>query len=300
MTKFLLTALAAAAALCPPNSPATRYHGYTEKFGDPEDGAKVLAAGYFGGKGNEWLTAAGFAPDGSIVLVGNVIGPGLEIPGVTFRVFGEDTPPPPEAKQIPQVDSKGRQRTHKDGSLRWESPSWRHDLVTGFVLRCSPDLKTVLSAHRLPWVAGAITDCKVGKDGAIYISGRASELIGFAHGKAEALKPSENGMEKGGCDYAFVAKLKSDASGIEWLKHVKGNSNAPKVSWTKAGALRFTSQDIREFSPEGDLLGSTVRTSCDRSALDGSGSTQHGCGNTASHLCVRSASSSGTNRPKSR
>ncbi|MEO8613759.1 MAG: hypothetical protein ABI600_01345, partial [Luteolibacter sp.] len=68
----------------------TRYQEYTRKFGNPADGAKVVSAGFFGGMGNEWLVAGGFAPDGTIVLAGNVIGPAFQ----ESLVLGRDGPKP--------------------------------------------------------------------------------------------------------------------------------------------------------------------------------------------------------------
>lgn len=44
---------------------------------DIPEQADVLAATFLGGKGNEWLVSGGFQPDGTVVVVGNVIGPFL-------------------------------------------------------------------------------------------------------------------------------------------------------------------------------------------------------------------------------
>ncbi len=59
------------AALCAAEPPP-----FEPKFWkDAPDQAKIISATYIGGKGHEWLVSGGFAPDGSIVLVGNVAGP---------------------------------------------------------------------------------------------------------------------------------------------------------------------------------------------------------------------------------
>ena len=88
----------------------TRYQEYTKKFGDPTDGAKVVSAGFFGGMGNEWLAAGGFAPDGTIVLAGNVIGPEFQ----ESIVLGSDDSKPQIVERQPELDSKGNPKTNKE------------------------------------------------------------------------------------------------------------------------------------------------------------------------------------------
>lgn len=139
---------------------------------DIPEQADVIAATYFGGKGNEWLVSGGFQPDGTIVVVGNVLGPVLDL-AIPAKVIGTDLPPPPEAKRVPKTSGgkEPKQETDKkSGEPLWEKPSWKHDGATGFVARLSGDLKQLLSVSRMPWNCGAITSAAIGKDGAIYLA----------------------------------------------------------------------------------------------------------------------------------
>lgn len=229
----------------------TRYHQYTKQFGTPSDGANVISAGFFGTAGHEWLAAGGFAPDGTIVLAGNVLGPEFR----PATVLGQDGGKPAEAGRQQELDKKGQPVTEKDGSPRWKAPSWQDTGVTGFILRTSPDLKTVISAHRLPWQSGAITACAIGHDGAIYLAGKAAADITRLGGDIKELQASDNGMKPGACEHTFLAKLTPGASRVEWLRHLKGPSNAPKLEILNDGSLQFTAQDLRNFSPAGEEIG---------------------------------------------
>ena len=77
---------------------------------DAPDQAEVLAATFLGGKGNQWLVSGGFQPDGTIVVVGNVLGPTFEL-GDAVKLIGTDLPKPPEPKPVPALDAKGKQKT---------------------------------------------------------------------------------------------------------------------------------------------------------------------------------------------
>lgn len=72
------------------------------------------------------------------------------------------------------------------------------------------------------------------------------------------LAPSDNGMKTGACDHTFVAKVAADGSRIEWARHLKGPSNAPKLEILNDGSLQFTAQDLRNLSPAGEELGKLV------------------------------------------
>lgn len=232
----------------------TRYHQYTRQFAEPADGVKVVSAGFFGSKGHEWLAAGGFAPDGTVILAGNVLGPEFR----PATILGQDGGKPAEATRQTLLDGKGQPVLEKDGSPRLKIPSWQDPGVTGFILRTSPDLKTVISSHRLPWQSGTITACAVAQDGAIYLAGKASADISRLGGDVKELQASENGMKSGACDHTFIAKLAPDASRVDWLRHLKGPSNAPKLEILNDGSLQFTAQDLRNFSPAGMEIGCIV------------------------------------------
>ena len=223
------------------------------------DQATVLAATFLGGKGNEWLVSGGFLPDGTIVVVGNVQGPTFDL-AVPAKVIGTDLPKPEEPKPVPVLDGKGAQKTDKSGTPQWEKPSWRHAGTTGFIVRLSGDLKTVWSVHRLPWTSAALTSAAVDKDGAIYIAGRATDGIAKLGGDVQEMEVRRRGArgEDAACKHAFVARLSSDASRVEWLRHSKGPSDAPQVALTTDGKIRFRAQDVRTLDSSGKVSQTVV------------------------------------------
>lgn len=235
-------------------SAETRYHEYTRKFGNPEHGIEVVSAGYFGGQGHEWIAAGAFSPGGSIVLAGNFLGPGAP----DAKVLGKDGAAPENVSRTPEIDSKGNPRLNKDGSPKFNPLSWTDEGVTGFVIRTSPDMKTVLSTHRLPFESSSITACVVSADGAIYLAGKAGKNIANLSRDTRELETADNGMESGQCDHTFVAKLAADASEVIWVRHLKGNSNAPKLEIMNDGSLKSTAQDLRNISPDGEETGRLV------------------------------------------
>ncbi len=221
------------------------------------DQAQVLATTFIGGKGHEWLVGGGFQADGTIVLVGNVAGPTLEF-SVPVGLIGNDLPAPPEAARVPAMEKTkagDQQKLDKEGKPVWEKPSWRHAGVTGFVLRCSADLKQVKSAHRLPWASGAITSVAIGKDGGIYIAGRAGDGIANVGGAIEEWSAGAGADRKdGSCDHAFIARLAADGSKVDWARHSRGLSDAPQVALQDDGTIRYSSQAVWSLDSGGKLL----------------------------------------------
>jgi len=244
---------------------------------DIPEQADVLAATFIGGKGNEWLVAGGFQPDGTIVVVGNVLGPVFEL-SLPAKVIGTDLPPPPETKRVPKMSGgkEPKQETDKKtGEPLWEKPSWKHDGATGFVARLSSDLKQLISVRRMPWNCGAITSAAIGKDGAIYVAGRATEKIGNLGTNLIELDDLADGQLRSNVEHTFIAKLSSDGSTAEWIRHARGISNAPRVTIAINGNVNFASQGLWLFDPNGKQLerifvpgGTNENTSV--SPLDGS------------------------------
>jgi hypothetical protein len=217
---------------------ADKPSGQVKFWKEVSDPAQVLAATFLGGKGHEWLASGGFQPDGTIVLVGNVIGPVMDL-SPAAKVIGTDLPPPPAPQRVPVMD-RGMQKTDKEGKPVWEKPSWRHDGVTGLIVHCSSDLKRVLAVHRLPWASGALTIAAVGKDGAIYVAGRATDNIGQLGGDVQELSfTAAKDAKDAKCRHTFVAKLSSDGSRAEWVRHVQGPSDAPQLDLAADGKVRF-------------------------------------------------------------
>ncbi len=228
----------------------TRYHEYTEKFANPDDGVEIISASYFGGPGHEWLAAGAFAPDGTVVLAGNVLGPEFG----AAEVLGKDGEPPPVPVREAETDSKGKPKLNKDGTPRLLPLSWISPGATGYIVRTSPDLKMVISTHRLPWQSGVITSCVVATDGAIYIAGKAGENIDHISGDTKELAAGEDQVKSAGTNHTFLARLSPDASQVLWLRHLKGASNAPRLELLNDGSLKFSAQDLRNISPSGEEI----------------------------------------------
>ena len=227
---------------------------------DIPEQAEVLAATFLGGKGNEWLVSGGFQPDGTVVVAGNVLGPVFEL-ALPATIVGSDLPPF-EAKRVPRMTGGKNSKPETDkktGEPIWEKPSWKHDGATGFVARLSSDLKHLISVSRFPWNSGAITSAAIGKDGAIYIAGRATDKIGNLGGSIEELKGAPDATRTGGgCEHAFIAKLSPDCAKAEWVRHARGFSDAPRVSIAANGSIKFAAQNLSAFDASGKLLESII------------------------------------------
>ena len=221
---------------------------------DAPDPATVVAATFLGGKGHEWLAGGGFAPDGTIVVAGNVMGPALELP---VGVIGSDLPAPPEPEPLVVKDRTGKPKLGADGKPVPAEPSWRHPGVTGFVARLSPDMGRVLSAHRLPWTAGVITAAAVGPDGSVYIAGRATDGVVRIGGDVAELPSAPEEVDNKGrpkparCNHAFAARLTADGSKAVWVRHVRGPSAAPTVGLSADGRVRFGAGRLFVLSADG-------------------------------------------------
>jgi hypothetical protein len=204
------------------------------------DGVEVLAATFLGGSGTEWLASGGFQPNGTVVLVGNVLGSTFDLPD-PVGVIGTDRPAPADPEPIPVLE-KGKPKI-KDGKPVYQRPTWRDEGVTAFVAVYSADLKRRISVHRLPWTAGAATAAAIGPDGSIYVAGRATDgIVSLGGDVAElpAMEPLEKkNSDRARCHHAFLAKLSADAKKAVWVRHVRGPSAAPTVDVTADGRVRF-------------------------------------------------------------
>lgn len=236
-----------AAVPAPPQEPAVPY------WKPVPDAGTVAAATCVGGKGHEWLVGGGFASSGAVILVGNVAGPQLDLP-VPVQVLGKDGELPPEAKRVPRMAGKA-QRVDKAGNPEFEKPSWRQPDVTGFILRCSADLKKIEVAARLPWTGGTLTAVVVGPDDAVYVAGKATDrTAGVAKDSAE-YEPAGK-AEKGKCSHTFLARLKPDLSAVEWVRLARGESSVPQLELLADGNVRISAQDASTFDRTGKRVAS--------------------------------------------
>jgi len=224
---------------------------------DRPDTAEVLTATFLGGTGNEWLAGAGIQPDGTIVVVGNVIGPDFNL-GVPAKVIGKDGPPPAAAQRAVVKDGKGNPKTAEDGSPKLEPPSWRDEGATGFIAHLSSDFKKIASVTRFPWKSVALTSCVVGADGSIYVAGRAGTTLANA-GAIKNLSVSPDATRKSGaCDRTFIAKLNPAGDALLWGFETQGLSDAPRLSLLPNGNVTFGAQELKTFDPAGKLVSSVV------------------------------------------
>jgi hypothetical protein len=239
---------------------------------DTPDKAEILSAGFVGAKGNDWLVGGGYQPDGSVVLVGNVLGSILDF-GVPERVIGNDAAKPREAEPVAVLD-KGKPKVDKQGKPVYEKPSWRHEGATAFILRCGPDLK-IRSVHRFPWASASVTAALVEEDGSIYVAGKGSESLALLGVKPGELKLPASERKDGPCKHAFVAKLSPSAEKVEWIREAKGFSDAPQLAFASSGKIRFGAQaywtlDANGSSSEPIAVSGGPRRTTSISPIDGS------------------------------
>jgi hypothetical protein len=246
--KFIASLLIGLAGSLPA---ANRFDEFTSKNASPKEPVKVLNAGLLGGTGVEWLAGGGIQPDSTIMLGGVSLGPVLDMGGKE-TVLGKDGPITAPS-QAPQLDKKGRPEQEKDGKAKLAPFSWNHENATGFVVRLSPDLKTIKSVTRLPWKSGGLTSAVVGSDGSIFIAGPAtSGVINLAMDSQElpaAQQETKRDAKSPGCTHTYLAKLSPDASRILWLRHVKGGSGAPRLLFDAKKRLIFQGPDFRFLDP---------------------------------------------------
>ncbi len=324
---------------------ATRFDTFTQRFADNPDQAKVMAAGYLGGAGTEWLVGGGFQPDGTIVLVGTALGPTLETAGTTAVMIGNvpeniparlslqladlRTPGKPAALELtfdgkavtggtldgaalaltnPQLKDNVLDTTLKvtlgadafvltlkaavangavtgtysgtrgaaqitgavagriadtptlaavtaPGNARAPLATWTHENATAYILRMSPDMKTVKSLVRFPWKAAGATSATVDAQGAIYLTGAASNTLGnaFPDATASPVDTEKIGDTTVPVRTIYLAKINPAGDTVEWLCTMTGPSNAPTIELDPAGLLRLQGTDVRCFDADGAL-----------------------------------------------
>lgn len=250
---FGLTGSVLAEEKCPPAPTVPPGQQRSEKalkggplryFPERPDQAEVVAATFLGGKGTEFLCGGGFQHDGTVVLAGNVIGGEFDL-GVKADVLGTDGAKPGPVSSLEPRNGKNSNPN--------QTASWRHAQATGFLVRCKKDLAGIVTVTRLPWLAATITAVVVGPDDAIYIAGRATPEIAKLGGKLDELAANPDAERKGGeCEFTFLAKVTPDGKKVEWVKTLKGLSDAPRLGQTKDGRISFLAQDVRTFAANGE------------------------------------------------
>ncbi|MFQ6133801.1 MAG: hypothetical protein ACE5R4_17295 [Armatimonadota bacterium] len=185
-----------------PTAAETRYHQHCAKAKGSQGAVKVLAATYLGGKGAEELIAAGWAPNGDILAVGNAWGP--EFPDEpTPIVVGEDRFTPAQVLADPE-------------KLRLD---YRNPNIAGFVARSSPDLSRLVSVTRFGWGMAMAGSALVARDGAVYLSGRCSpeaRRLAEAAGLTRHTVSAPADVETSGADL-YLARLSPGVELPDWV-----------------------------------------------------------------------------------
>ncbi|MFP4054711.1 MAG: hypothetical protein ACLFV7_12690 [Phycisphaerae bacterium] len=130
--------------------------------------------------------------------------------------------------------------------------------ATGFVARFDGDLGKVRSLHRLPRAAGTIHSVVMGKDGAVYIAGAATDRIGLLcdDRRTESIEqipaPGEDPFPFG---HVYVARLSKDLSKVLWVRDLKAWSYAPKLTALDNGNVAMLGPGYLVYDPSGKLVG---------------------------------------------
>jgi hypothetical protein len=125
------------------------------------------------------------------------------------------------------------------------------------VVRLAPDLKRILSASRFPWKAGGLTSAAVDAAGRIYLAGPATPGIAALGGDQKEM-PARTDVEKGSCDFTYLACLNPEASQVLWVRTFKAPSAAPVVEADRDGKVRFLGAAIRVFDGQGEQKSHTA------------------------------------------
>jgi len=236
-----LAVLAAAGSLFLADAGETRYHQYTKRFMNPNDPATPVAAGYFGGSADEYLSGGAVLADGTVLLAGTCYGNAFDPEGVRVRVLGTDGAAPEFT--MPTRTKKGR--------TKLQPPDWSHVDGAGFVVRLTEDYGGIADVIRFPWGSGSVTDIAGGPGGEILVAGICGP--GFAKlTAATALAPEG---EPTGEDDIFIGRLADDLSGFAWCRILKDTRQAaPKIKVIGDGRITLIGQHAHRLTADGELL----------------------------------------------
>jgi hypothetical protein len=234
------------------NALAGRYEDFCKKAQtNPGPPVQTVAATFLGSAGDEIFVGGGIQRDGSVVLVGQAVGPEfLSAPGAKVAVWGPD-----------QSGNRDAIKPDKHGQVSGEVVADpRRAMSAGFVVRMSGDLQKVLSVGRFGFGVASAASGAVGPDGAVYVSGRCDfkVLQQLAKGGGQLastdLAGAPNPKEKpAALPDAYVAKVAADGTKLEWV-HVLRNATGQtgrlfvtdKHLVVDAGGLRAISLDGRQ------------------------------------------------------
>ena len=117
----VLLALAVLPVAAQERSPKAIAGGNKPIWKEVPDKADCRTATFLGGPGTEYLCGGGFQPDGTIVVVGNTLGPTFTLGTAPVAVLGADAAAPGEptfasdgrTKDVPSWAPRQRHRLHR-------------------------------------------------------------------------------------------------------------------------------------------------------------------------------------------
>ena len=208
---------------------AGRYEQYVRRVAErPGPPLKVVAASLFGSASDEAFVGGGVQPDGTVVLIGQSVGPEFPDVGVRVQTFGPDER---GERVAPKPDKKGRV----------SNAVLVHPLrakTAGFVLRWNPGQKKVVSASRFGFGVASAGGGGVAPNGDIYIVGRCDvERIRrlAAGGK---LVVTDIGNPAPGFGDGYVARIDPSGTKLDWIHVLRG------VGGTETRLLRITDDTV--------------------------------------------------------
>jgi hypothetical protein len=217
-------------------SRGNRFDEYTNQFANPPDAARPLAASYLGGRGDEYLIAGDFLPDGTLYLAGNAFGPEFDLQGHQLPVLGADQRPP----RFTMPMRNDRPNPPK---------AWEHRDGAAFIVRLSPNYDRITRAIRFPWGSGVLTDLVIDPRGNIYITGTVGP--NFNHlGASRRL--THDSFEGGG--EAFIGKIRPDLSGFDWLFRFQDDDNSsPQLRYIGNGTVSVVGRNGMHLNTRGEV-----------------------------------------------
>jgi hypothetical protein len=174
------------------------------------------------------------------VAAGTALGGPLRIGlALEAEVIGRDAAEPYEAMQGLRGDDERRLRARVH---------WRHPGRTPFVVCFSGDLQNVVSAVRLPWRSGSVTDAACDREGVVYIAGMAGRTLPRA-GPVEDVSAGPAAETT-----AYVAKLAPDLRSVAWIRTFADAGNGPKVRINDRGEIGVEGGWLYTFDADGRRL----------------------------------------------
>ena len=165
-------------------------------------------------------------------------------------------------------------RNEKNGGVKATYAKLHPEMAaaTGFWGILSPDLSTMQAVYRMPRGAGSVTSAAVAKDGAIYITGTATDRLRFFSKPLRTetyADPPRVGEKTFGARQSYVARLRPDGAAVEWLVQIDGWTIPPEVRVLDNGNIAVHGAGMRTYSPDGKQI--SVHTIENNRVLGGTG-----------------------------